>query len=77
MMSFGRFFHLHISANLGMMLAQDYASCHVDRSTLVMSIANNVQTLRWYAKCLVLNHTDHLLDLLKRKVQAQPICIFL
>ena len=50
MMSFGRFFHLHISANLGMMLAQDYASCHADRSTLVMSIANNVQTIRWPAK---------------------------
>ena len=31
---------LHIRANLGMMLAQDYASCHAARSTLVMFVAN-------------------------------------
>ena len=54
-----------------MMLAQDYASCHADRSTLVMSIANNVQTLKWPAKSLDLNPIDHLLDLLKRKVHPQ------
>ena len=34
---------LHIRVNLGMMLAWDYASCHVARSTLVMYVANNVQ----------------------------------
>ena len=68
---------LRIHANLGMMLARDYASCHATRSTLVMSVANNVQTLRWHAKCLVLNHTDHLLDLLKRKVHAQSLQLYL
>ena len=34
---------LHIRANLGMMLARDYASCHAARSTLIMIVANNVQ----------------------------------
>ena len=37
---------LHIRVNLGMMLARDCASCHADRSTLVMRVANNVQKLR-------------------------------
>ena len=37
---------LHVRANLGMMLAQDYASCHVARNTLVMIVANNMKTLR-------------------------------
>ena len=37
---------LYIRANLGIMLARDYASCQAARSKLVMSIANNVQTLR-------------------------------
>jgi len=64
---------LHIRANLGMMLARDYASCHVARSTLVMLVTNNVQTLRWPAKSLDLNPIDHMLDLLKRKVSAQPL----
>jgi len=41
---------LHICANLGMMLARDYASCHAARSTLLIRVANNVQTLRWTAK---------------------------
>ena len=41
---------LHIRAYLGMMLARDYASWHAARSTLVMLVANNVQTLRWPAK---------------------------
>ena len=41
---------LHIRAYLGMMLAREYASCHAVRSTLVMIVANNVQTLRWPAK---------------------------
>ena len=36
---------LHIRANLVMMLARDYVSFHADRSTLVMSVANNVQKL--------------------------------
>ena len=41
MTSFSRFFFF----NHGMMLALDYASCHVARSTLVMLEANNVQKL--------------------------------
>ena len=64
---------LHIRANLGMMLAQDYASCHVARNTIVMSAANNVQNLRWSAKSLNLNPIDQLLDLLKCKVRAQSL----
>ena len=58
---------LHFRANLGMMLAQDDASCQADRSTLVMYVANIVHKLRWPAKSLYLNPIDHLLDLLKRK----------
>ena len=52
---------LHIRANLGMMLARDYASCHVARNTLhvLMLVANNVHKLRWPAKNLDLNPTDH------------------
>ena len=52
---------------------RDYASCLAARSTLVMIVANNVQKLRWPAKSLDLNHIDHLLDLLKRKVRAHPL----
>jgi len=37
---------LHVPANLGMMLARDYASCHSARSTLVMLVPNNVHKLR-------------------------------
>ena len=37
---------LLIHANLGMMLARDYESCHAARSTLIMLVANNVQKLR-------------------------------
>ena len=62
---------LHIRANLGMMLAQDYASCHVARNTLVMFVTNNEQNLRWPAQSMDLNPIDHLLDLLKSKVHAQ------
>ena len=58
---------LHIRVNLGMMLAWDYASCHVARSSLVMYVANNVQ--KTPAKGLDLNPIDHLMDLLKRKVR--------
>ena len=64
---------LHIHANLDMMLAWDYTSRHAARSTLVMLVANHVQQLRWPAKSLDLNPIDHLLDLLKRKVRAQPL----
>ena len=64
---------LHIHASLGMMLAQDYASCHRAKSTLVMFVANNVQKLRWPAKILDLNPIDHVLDLLKHKARAQPL----
>ena len=46
---------VHNRANLGMMLARDYVSCHAARSTLVMIVANNVQKLRWPAKRLDLN----------------------
>ena len=64
---------LHIHANLDMMLAWDYTSRHAARSTLVMLVANHVQQLRWPAKSRDLNPIDHLLDLLKRKVRAQPL----
>ena len=64
---------LHICANLDMMFARDYASCHAARSTLAMSVANNVHNLRWPAKSLYLNPIDHLLDLLQRKVRAQSL----
>ena len=37
---------LHFRANLGIMLARDYALCHADRSTLEMRVANNMQNLR-------------------------------
>ena len=50
---------LHIRAYLGMMLARDYASCRVARSTLVMIVTNNVQNLRWPAKSLDSNPIDH------------------
>ena len=46
---------LHDRVNLGMMLARDYASCYTARSTPVMIVSNNVQTLRWPAKSLGLN----------------------
>jgi len=41
---------LHIRAYLGMMLARDYASCHVARSTLVRFVANNVQKIQMACK---------------------------
>ena len=63
---------LHIRANLSMMLVRDYASCHAAISTLVMLVAN-MQTLRWPANSLYLNPIDHMLDLLKHKVRAQPL----
>ena len=53
---------LHVRANIGMILARDYASCHAARSTLVKLAANNVQTLRWPAKRLDLNPIDKLLQ---------------
>ena len=37
---------LHIRTNLDMMLAQDYASCHVARSTPAMLVANNVRKFK-------------------------------
>ena len=64
---------LHIRANFGMILARDYALCHADKSTLVMRVTKTVQNLRWPAKSLDLYHIDHLLDLLKGKVHAQPL----
>ena len=63
---------LHIRANLSMMLVRDYASCHAAISTLVMLVAN-MQKLRWPANSLYLNPIDHMLDLLKHKVRAQPL----
>jgi len=42
------------------------------RST-VMLVANNGEKLRWPAKSLGLNPIDHLLDLLKYNVLAQPL----
>ena len=46
---------LHDRVNFGMMLARDYTSCYTARSTPVMIVSNNVQTLRWPAKSLDLN----------------------
>ena len=37
---------LHIRANLGMMLARDYASSRAVRNTLVIMVANKVLKLR-------------------------------
>ena len=56
-----------------MMLVWDYTTCHVARRTIVMPVANNVQNLRWPANSLDLNPIDHLLEILKRKVRAQPL----
>ena len=38
-----------------------------------MCVANTVQKLRWPAKSLNLNPINRLLDLLNRKVRAQPL----
>jgi len=38
-----------------------------------MLVANNVHKFRWPAKSLDLNPIDHLLDLLKHKLRAQPL----
>ena len=62
-----------LRSNLGMMLSWDYAPCHAARRTPVMLVASNVHTPRWPANSLDLNPIDHLLDLLKRKVRAQPL----
>ena len=64
---------LHIRANLGMMLARNYASCHATRSRIVMIVANNVHKLRLPAKSLDLNPIDRMLDLMKHKVRAWPL----
>ena len=49
----GFLLHISASSNLGMMLALDYASCHVARSTVTYNVvANNMQTFRWPAKRL-------------------------
>ena len=57
---------LHDGANLGLGIMSA-------RSTLVMLVANNVHKFRWPAKILDLNSIDHLLDLLKHKLRAQPL----
>ena len=60
-----------------MVLTRDYTSCHGARSilesTLVMTIAINLEKCRWPAKGLDLNPIDHLMDLLKRLIRAQPL----
>ena len=61
---------LNICANLGMMLARDYTSCHAARNTLVMCVANNVQKLSWPAISLDLNTIDHLLE----PIEMQGLC---
>ena len=64
---------LHICVILGVMLAHDYESCHSARSTLVMSVAKKRAKSQMACKSLDLNPIDHLLDLLNRKVRAQPL----
>ena len=64
---------LHIRANLSMMLALDYVSCHAARSTLVMLVANNLLKLRWPAKRLDLNPIRPLVGPIESKVRAQPL----
>ena len=49
---FGLIFFFIYRANLGIMLARDYAYCHMARSTIVILVANNVQKLRRPAKSL-------------------------
>ena len=44
----------------------------MSRNTQAMYVANNVRTLQWPAKSLYLNPIEHVLDLLKRNVRAQP-----
>ena len=51
-----------------MMLVRDYASCHVARRTVTYNACSKQP-----AKSLNFNPIDHLLDLLKRKVRAQPL----
>ena len=68
-------FLLHICANLGMMLARDYASCHVARSTVTFNVcskqrAKNSDGLQ---KVLNLNPIDHLLV---GPIKAQGSCTF-
>jgi len=55
-------FLLHIHADLGMMLARDYASCHVARSTVTYNAcskqrANGMMLARDYASCHVARST--------------------
>ena len=58
---------LQIRANFGMMLARDYASCHVARSTLTSNAGSKQR-----AKSLDLNpYIDNLMN----KIHAQPLQI--
>ena len=69
-------FLLHICANLGMMLARDYASCHVARSTVTFNVCSKqrAKNLDGLQKVLNLNPIDtYLLDLSKRKVCAHSL----
>jgi len=52
-------------------------SCHAARRTPVMLEANNMLTFRWSSKSLHLNPIDDLLDLLKSKVRAQSLQLYL
>ena len=66
---------LHIRANLGMVLARDYTSCHAARSTLVMSVANNVQKLSGSSRvlfiiCVQLFHTSISIDIFYQRVHG-------
>jgi len=47
-------------------------SCDLKITRVVMCVANKVQTPRWPSNSLDLNPIDGLLDLLKRKLSAQP-----
>lgn len=60
----------HFGANRGMVLAQDNAPYHVARGTLQMLADNNVRTLPWPSRSPDLNPTEHVWDLVERRIRV-------